>query len=157
MAKFTNVSKEDMEAFLVPQGFKAMSIEGTTELVYGKRVDHEGMPLSLRVYTGIWPSGESRGVGEDAMWVRLFFKTKEGKIVSLGCSKRVHRVQGWRKNLGNRIDAWQELLPKRMCPECGMPMVERKGTFGAFFGCTGFPVCRHTEKIVKEQHGLATV
>ena len=154
MATFTNISKEEMEAFLVPQGFKVMSIEGTTELVYGKRVDNEDMPLSLRVYTGIWPSGESRGVGEDALRVNLFFKTKDGKIVKLGGSKRVHRVKGWRNNLQSRLDDWQNYLPVMMCPVCGMPMVKRKGPYGEFYGCVGFPICKHIERI---QHGLATV
>lgn len=31
------------------------------------------------------------------------------------------------------------------CPLCGAPMVLRKGRFGKFYGCTGYPVCRYTE------------
>ena len=40
--------------------------------------------------------------------------------------------------------------PKReekRCPRCGQPMVLRKGRFGAFYGCTGYPGCRYTENI----------
>ena len=37
----------------------------------------------------------------------------------------------------------------RVCPECGAPMVRRNGRFGEFWGCSGFPECRHTEKIGK--------
>lgn len=33
-----------------------------------------------------------------------------------------------------------------VCPECGCVMVKRKGKFGAFFGCSGYPFCRHTSK-----------
>ena len=33
------------------------------------------------------------------------------------------------------------------CPRCGQPMALRKGPFGAFYGCTGYPGCRYTENI----------
>ncbi|MGN1148252.1 MAG: exonuclease domain-containing protein [Lachnospiraceae bacterium] len=32
------------------------------------------------------------------------------------------------------------------CPECGCLLVKRKGRFGEFWGCTGFPLCRYTRK-----------
>ncbi|MBR4411464.1 MAG: topoisomerase DNA-binding C4 zinc finger domain-containing protein [Firmicutes bacterium] len=35
----------------------------------------------------------------------------------------------------------------RICPKCGYRMVPRSGKFGRFYGCTGYPVCRHTEKL----------
>ncbi len=35
----------------------------------------------------------------------------------------------------------------RHCPECGAVLVERKGRYGAFMGCQGFPSCRYTERI----------
>lgn len=33
------------------------------------------------------------------------------------------------------------------CPACGCEMVKRKGRFGEFYGCTGYPLCRFTRKI----------
>lgn len=33
-----------------------------------------------------------------------------------------------------------------VCPECGNTMILRKGKFGAFYGCGGFPGCRYTMK-----------
>ena len=33
------------------------------------------------------------------------------------------------------------------CPVCGQPLKKRNGRFGEFWGCTGFPTCRHTENI----------
>lgn len=30
------------------------------------------------------------------------------------------------------------------CPECGGPMVSRKGTYGIFWGCKKYPNCRGT-------------
>lgn len=33
------------------------------------------------------------------------------------------------------------------CAKCGGEMVRRKGKFGEFYGCSNYPVCRHTQKI----------
>jgi hypothetical protein len=142
-AQYVNVTQSEMEEHLLPQGFKRVTIPGTTELVYGKRVDRENLMLTLRVYTGIVPSGNSRGVGEDAMRVTIFQRTDEGAVKMVGGSKRVHRVKGWRKNLQNRIDGWEDLLGPQ-CTECGKLMVERDGRNGKFYGCTGYPDCRKT-------------
>lgn len=38
----------------------------------------------------------------------------------------------------------------RNCPKCGKPLVERKSKHGTFIGCSGFPKCRHTERIQQE-------
>ena len=35
----------------------------------------------------------------------------------------------------------------RSCPKCGGIMVKRNGRYGMFYGCSGYPVCRHTEKL----------
>lgn len=35
----------------------------------------------------------------------------------------------------------------RICPKCGNPMKKRNGKFGEFYGCSGYPACRHTEKV----------
>ncbi len=35
----------------------------------------------------------------------------------------------------------------KRCPRCGQPMVLRKGRFGEFYGCTGYPGCRYTENV----------
>ena len=35
----------------------------------------------------------------------------------------------------------------KICPVCGQIMKKRNGKYGEFWGCTGFPLCRHTEKI----------
>ena len=35
----------------------------------------------------------------------------------------------------------------KICPDCGQPMQKRNGRYGAFWGCLGYPHCRHTENI----------
>jgi hypothetical protein len=161
MAHYTNVTAQEMTDFLTPQGFKQLDLkkfdpfDRTTEMVFGKRVDHNGIQLTLRVYTGIDPSGQSRDVGVDAMRASLFMRkwnTADQKwdIMMLGGSKRVHRVQKWRQNLQERLDKWLEMF--KLCPRCGMPLMVKKGRNGEFFGCTGYRIngCRHSEDIKKE-------
>lgn len=33
------------------------------------------------------------------------------------------------------------------CPKCTKPLVLRRSIYGAFLGCTGYPNCRHTERL----------
>ena len=37
------------------------------------------------------------------------------------------------------------------CSECGRDMKIRKGRYGNFWGCTGYPGCKHTESIEKHK------
>lgn len=134
-----------MTAFLTPKGFQIITVPGTKEIVFGKRVPHN-LPLTLRVYTGIEPTGVSRGVGEDAIRVSLFWRNANGEIKKAGGSKRVHRVINWKANLQNRLDNWnQDFI---LCA-CGAPMVERKGSKGSFLGCCNYPICKNTRQIAK--------
>ncbi len=32
-----------------------------------------------------------------------------------------------------------------VCPKCGKMLVEKKGRFGKFLGCSGFPECKYTK------------
>jgi superfamily I DNA and/or RNA helicase/very-short-patch-repair endonuclease len=32
----------------------------------------------------------------------------------------------------------------QVCPRCGRPLLKRKGRYGQFYGCTGFPYCKYT-------------
>jgi DNA topoisomerase-1 len=34
------------------------------------------------------------------------------------------------------------------CPECGNPLVRKRGRFGEFIACTGYPECRYTRAIL---------
>jgi len=35
---------------------------------------------------------------------------------------------------------------KEKCPECGKPLVQRRGRFGPFIGCSGYPDCKYIKK-----------
>jgi len=36
---------------------------------------------------------------------------------------------------------------KEKCPQCGGNLIERKGKFGKFYGCSNYPKCRFTKKL----------
>src|SRR5205814_630733 len=33
-----------------------------------------------------------------------------------------------------------------VCPDCGKPLAKKRGRFGAFIGCTGYPDCKYIKK-----------
>ncbi len=35
----------------------------------------------------------------------------------------------------------------KKCPKCGRPLKMRKGKYGDFWGCTGYPECRYTKNV----------
>ena len=155
---YVNITKEDMHDFLFNQGFKIVDTTETSQFVYGKRIKHPKMALTLRVFTAINRDGNSRDVGSDSIQVALMLGIPNGTYIGpddvehikydvkfLGGEKRVHRTQNWRKNLQDRIDACMEQLPKDVCT-CGMPMVKRKGQYGEFLSCV---VCRGTRPLPK--------
>ena len=44
----------------------------------------------------------------------------------------------------------EETQPQEIeCEKCGRPMVLKRGRFGEFMACSGYPDCRNTKKIVK--------
>jgi len=143
MATFTNISEQEMAAYLEGQGFQRLALAGVLELVWGKIFRRGSVAVSMRVYSGINPGGASRDCGKDAIRVALFWKDENGEIRKVGGAKRVHRVAGWRKNLQQRVDGWEKILGPA-CPRCKAPMVLRepkKGgkKFSPFYGCASWP------------------
>lgn len=37
----------------------------------------------------------------------------------------------------------------KLCPQCGKPLVMRRGKYGSFIGCSGYPSCHYIEKTKK--------
>ena len=46
-------------------------------------------------------------------------------------------------------------VAEQTCEKCGKPMAVKRGRFGFFLACTGYPECRNTKKIVMKE-GAAT-
>jgi DNA topoisomerase-1 len=40
-----------------------------------------------------------------------------------------------------------------VCEKCGKPMAVKRGRYGQFLGCTGYPECKNIKKIHKNKSG----
>ncbi|MGL4663296.1 MAG: type I DNA topoisomerase [Culicoidibacterales bacterium] len=53
----------------------------------------------------------------------------------------------------------EAIKPKELdevCPECGKPLLLRKGRYGDFVACSGFPECRYTRKVETEKKAVVS-
>lgn len=148
MTRFYNVTQAEMESLILPQGFVKMNFPESIELVYGKIIRKEGHKVSLRVFTGINPNGQSRAKGEDAIRVIPYIMF-EGKPTPIAKSTMVRRIETWSKNLQKAIDKWD--TDWKVCPACGYPMILRHGRNGDFWGCSTWVVTKCKGKPKPEQ------
>jgi len=62
-------------------------------------------------------------------------------------STRRSGVRSGKSRAKKRKDSSRYPKTGKHCPVCGGEMVKRDGRHGAFYGCTGYPRCRHTESM----------
>ena len=76
----------------------------------------------------------------------------------LGCSgyPECRNVVNIRKDENGVITPVKEEVSDVSCEKCGRPMVVKKGRYGAFLGCSGYPECQNIVKIKKGQDGAAS-
>ncbi len=58
--------------------------------------------------------------------------------------------QGCYEELGKLMEKCPEVAYEEkelVCPICGGELILRKGRFGMFYGCSGFPECRYTRNV----------
>lgn len=103
----------------------------------------------LAEYYGISTDGAHRALADCKMNQQVFeHMGKELSMQSVGHSTD----HGMEQNMGHSAEKIAEQNvendnPIKICPECNMPMQKRNGRYGQFWGCTGFPRCRHTENL----------
>ena len=146
---YTEISENEMDELLVHELDFSPSYD--TDHAKEKIYDHpfvtkSGDDMLIRVYSSIdVRTGKSRESGNDAIRVVLMWKDgSEWRPV--GSSKRVHRIETWRKNLRKRLSNWRDMVEGR-CEECGAPMKVRSGQHGKFLGCVryGSTGCDYTD------------
>ena len=103
----------------------------------------------LAEHYGISTKGAHRALADCRMNQQVFeHMGKELSRQSVGHST----YHGMEQNMGHSAEKIAEQNvendnPIKICPECNMPMQKRNGRYGQFWGCTGFPRCRHTENL----------
>ncbi len=104
------------------------------------------------------PGGESHEYSEER---RLFYvaMTRARQTVTLVTVARKESafISELVRDHGLKVmDVHGEESSAEVCPKCGTGfLVPRKGPYGNFFGCTGFPRCRHTRKAHPETRQAA--
>ena len=68
------------------------------------------------------------------------------KLIVAACGEKMD-PRRFRKELRKTGTSKRDVPTDKVCPECGRPMRKRKGKYGLFWGCTGYPQCRHTEAV----------
>jgi DNA topoisomerase I len=68
-----------------------------------------------------------------------FAKGKKGQPLPPGACDYSEPLEGQR-------EPQLEILEGEMCPECAKPLAKRRGRFGPFIGCTGYPDCKYIKK-----------
>lgn len=54
------------------------------------------------------------------------------------------------------VEPNHEAATEKVCSKCGKPMVVKRGKYGEFLACSGFPECNHTESINGGVNGKST-
>ena len=62
------------------------------------------------------------------------------------CGSKTDTRRSTRRHRTGRKKGRNETKSKT-CPECGRSMKQRRGRFGPFWGCTGYPKCKYTEDV----------
>ena len=75
----------------------------------------------------------SRGEKEWKSTVGAYFKPLAAKLGAV-------------EETAEKVALEVELVDKN-CPECGKQLLVRTGKFGKFLACSGFPECKHTERL----------
>jgi len=70
-----------------------------------------------------------------------FKKTKKGQPQPPGACDYSEPLEG-------QQEPQLEIIEGEICPDCGKPLARRRGRFGPFIGCTGYPDCKYIKKNV---------
>ncbi len=54
------------------------------------------------------------------------------------------------------VEVSHDEVGDKVCEKCGKPMVVKRGKYGAFLACSGYPDCKHTQSTDSNNGGQAT-
>ena len=99
---------------------------------------------TLRLAKNVFPDWKHRRLGDLANYYGISTAGAHRALTDCKMNQKVFELLGKELSGEGTADARQNV---KTCPKCGMTMVKRKGKFGEFWGCKGFPDCRYTENI----------
>lgn len=99
---------------------------------------------TLRLAKIVFPDWKHRRLGDLANYYGISTVGAHRALTDCKMNQKVFELLGKEMSGEGTTDVRQN---DKTCPKCGMMMVKRKGKFGEFWGCKGFPDCRYTENI----------
>lgn len=158
-AEYTPITRQEMQELVdsfkrAPTSMRAQQERSEIYYDWALRPTKEGPVLAVRLYTSIPANAdEARACGEDALRVVIVRSPNTAKAERiLFTLPRVHRTQGWRENLRERLRlAWCLITKGPVCPACGARCApaRKKATGELFWSCTRFPTCRGARRGIR--------
>lgn len=98
---------------------------------------------TLRLARKVFPDWKHRRLSDLAEYYGISTEGAHRALADCRMNQKIFEYLG--KELAGKQPKVQNNT--RICPRCHLPMQRRNGRFGEFWGCTGFPKCRHTENV----------
>lgn len=106
----------------------------------------------IAAHFGISTDGAHRALADCHMNYLCYVELGKLYVQKMSARKIPVQKSSMQKNTGGKPSTpdpslpGSEEAPDKCCPECGCLLVQRKGRYGTFWGCTGYPTCRYTRK-----------
>jgi len=153
--QYTNITEAEFDRFMDELAVYTKTVPANAkEVAYDIPLPVDG--LVVRVWSTI-VRGNSRAKDQDAIravvWDTENHQPIGGREKTLRIGPTDSNPEGWKANLRPKIKDlvgnWRKY--DRVCPECGSRMAlrepERGDSWTAFWGCTSFPTCDHSENV----------
>jgi cytochrome c-type biogenesis protein CcmH/NrfF len=72
---------------------------------------------------------------------------KMAEKLSHTCLEKKNAIKEHVRYAKERKDDYQRKIENLVCPKCGGRLIERKGKYGQFLGCSNYPRCKFTHKL----------
>jgi hypothetical protein len=159
---YVKISKEEFDDAVdaLQYNFEEQDYNWCQEAVYECEFERGEHLYVLRIWSSIDIRDEyGRKSGSDAIRPQMLIKTDGTERLEQvihtselpsNCGAHIKRTDGWDDRLNTYVNALvSELNDRKLCLWCDRPMIvrERKDDGHEFWGCSGFPDCRHSEDL----------
>ncbi len=72
---------------------------------------------------------------------------RRGEFLACSAYPKCKNAKDFVRGEDGKIQIAEQEATDETCPNCGRPMAVRKGRYGPFLGCTGYPECKTIKKI----------
>lgn len=99
---------------------------------------------TLKMAKLVFPEWKHRRLGDLAEYYSISTAGAHRALTDCRMNQQIYERLGKEMAGIGTLDVKPEI---KICPACGMPMKMRNGRYGKFWGCSGYPLCKHTENL----------